>query len=203
MPLHPCALALDPAELLVRTEPDVSADAELLARARAQDRAALQALYARFAPGVGRFLRDLLGDSAAAADATQETFVRAFRKLDTLRDDARLAPWLFGIARHIYLEQRKSRRREAHEPPSDDARIDGHTPEAALLGNEVARVVAAALGALSEDKRTVLILRIDHHLAYDEIAQLMGWSLAKVKVEIHRAREVLRAALARYEEGQS
>ncbi|MBS2033218.1 MAG: sigma-70 family RNA polymerase sigma factor [Deltaproteobacteria bacterium] len=200
MPVHPSALALDPAELLGRVEPD--ADAELLARARAQDRAALQTLYARFSPGVGRFLRDLLGEPAAAADATQETFVRAFRKLDTLRDDARLAPWLFGIARHVYLEHRKSRRRESREPVADDARVDGETPESALLGHEVAKVVAAALGALSEDKRTVLLLRIDHHLAYDDIAATMGWSLAKVKVEIHRAREVLRAALARYEEGQ-
>lgn len=192
------ALALGLAELL-RAAPE-PAEAELLARARAGERAALEALYARFAPRVGRFLADLLGDRAAAADATQETFVRAFRRIDTLRDESRLLPWLFGIARHVYLEHRKARRREV--APADDPRVDGVTPEAVLLGREAADVVARALASLSDDRRAALLLRLDHHLAYDDIAELMGWSLAKVKIEIFRGREALRAELERYREGE-
>src|SRR5438132_364577 len=92
------ALALGLAELCA---PSPAADGEIMARARAQDRLALHALYARHAGAIGRFLRDLLGNPAAAADATQETFVRAFRRIPTLRDDARLLPWLFGIARNV------------------------------------------------------------------------------------------------------
>lgn len=191
------ALALSPAELLAEPE---SGEAELLARARAQDRAALHALYARFAPQVGRFLADLLGDRAAAADATQETFVRAFRRLGTLRDDARLAPWLFGIARYVYLEHKKARRRDAE--PEDDGRVERTTPESMLLGREAAGVVSRALSGLSDDRRAALLLRVDHHLAYEDIAELLGWSLAKVKIEIHRGREALRAALRAYEEGE-
>ena len=49
--------------------------------------------------------------------------------------------------------------------------------------------------------RAALVLRIDHGLAYEEIASLMGWSLQKVKNEIHRARLQLRASLAGYLEG--
>lgn len=171
-----------------------------VSRAISGDEAALSALYAAHAPAVLRFLADLLGDRAAAADALQETFVRAFRRLGTLRDHDRVAPWLFGIARNVSLEHRKARRRRGRvlvpddgEAPADGA--DGHTPESTLLGREAAGAVEAALDRLSEDRRAMLLLRLDHGLAYEEIARMMGFSLAKVKVEIHRARQILRAEL--------
>jgi RNA polymerase sigma-70 factor (ECF subfamily) len=150
-----------------------------------------------------RFLRGLLRDPGGAADATQETFARAFRRLETLSDRERLLPWLFGIARNVALEQHRASRRSGvarvdAEPPE---RRHDLTPEVALLGREAARVVEQALEGLSEDRRTVLLLRLDHGLAYQEIAELMGWSLAKVKVEIHRGREVLRSQLATYQGG--
>jgi RNA polymerase sigma-70 factor (ECF subfamily) len=178
-----------------------AARAEAVVRARAlrRDEAALGAIYTQHAPAVLRFLRDLLGCPAAAADATQETFVRAFRRLDTLRDHERLAPWLFGIARNVSLEARKARRVRARVLTGDgDAANDvGHarTPEAELLGREAARTVERTLARLSEERRAMLLMRLDHGLAYEEIAAAMGFSLAKVKVEIHRARQVLRAAL--------
>jgi RNA polymerase sigma-70 factor (ECF subfamily) len=187
----PAQLAADPAR--PRAEP------------RARDEAALAALYAAHAPAVQRFLRDLLGCPAAADDATQETFVRAFRRLDTLRERDRVAPWLFGIARNVSLEHRRARRvRDRVHAPADGPGADvGHTrtPEAELLGQEAAEVVERALATLSDDRRAMLLLRVDHGLAYEEIAELMGFSLAKVKVEIHRARDVLRAALRGYDGG--
>ncbi len=179
-----------------------------MARALRRDEAALAALYAAHAPSIARFLADLLGCRAAAADATQETFVRAFRKLSTLRATDRVAPWLFGIARHVALEHRRARRRRGRvlvpeggdgAPPREVA--DGRTPEAELLGREAARVTEAALERLSEDRRAMLLLRLDHQLAYEEIAALMGFSLAKVKVEIHRARQILREELDAYRGG--
>jgi len=178
----------------------------LVARALRRDEAALAALYAAHAPSIVRFLADLLGDRAAAADATQETFVRAFRRLATLRETDRVAPWLFGIARNVALEHQRARRRrvrvlvpEGDTPPPEA--VDGHTPEAELLGREAARVTEAALQRLSEDRRAMLLLRLDHQLAYEEIAALMGFSLAKVKVEIHRARQILREELDAYRGG--
>ena len=56
--------------------------------------------------------------------------------------------------------------------------------------------MAEALGELREERRAALLLRIDHGLAYEDIAQVMGWSLPKVKNEIHRARLKLRERLA-------
>jgi RNA polymerase sigma-70 factor (ECF subfamily) len=76
-------------------------------------------------------------------------------------------------------------------------------PEALLLGREADEVFEAALGLLSDERRAALALLMDHGLSYDEIADVMQWSLAKVKVEIHRARQKLRAELSKYLGGRS
>lgn len=191
-------------------EPDETAEnadeRALIARAQAGQRDALATIYATHAPAIQRFLRDLLSDATLAADATQETFVRAFRRFDTLRDSTRVAPWLFGIARNISLELRKTRARHGRVMiQEEDAGIDSPSydvsPEAALIGREAVQLVGRALEKLSEDRRAVLLLRLDHGLPYDAIAETMGWSLAKTKVEIFRAREVLREVMRKYEEG--
>ena len=172
--------------------------------------ASFNALYARQAPRIHRFLRDLLGDATLAADATQETFARAYvRHRDILRDEERAIPWLFGVARHVSLELRKARARAGRifvEGSEGHARVDtatsAGTPERDALGREAVRVVDRALERLSEERRAMLLLRLDHDFSYEQIAELMGFSLAKVKVEIHRARIVLREAIEQYQRGE-
>jgi RNA polymerase sigma-70 factor, ECF subfamily len=179
----------------------------LLARARAGEVEALRSLYERHAPAVRRFLQGLLGDVTAADDGLQETFARAFRRLSTLGECDRLGPWLFGIARNVAYELKRGRRRDGGGPiaPEGGAGGDepawGRTPEDELMGREAAMAVGRALDGLNDDRRAALLLRVDHDLSYDEIARLMGWSLAKAKVEIHRARLALRAELAEAEVG--
>jgi len=188
--------------------PDADGDAVTLAPSTtACDRATLVSMYGDIAPRVHRFLRDLLGDATLASDATQETFVRAFRRVDDLPRATRLVPWVFGVARFVALEMRKARGRVRRViddgVAADDRAIDtqARTPEDTLLDREAVAVVERALGRLPEERRAALLLRCDHGLAYDEIAPLMGWSLSKVKVEIFRAREVLRATLQEYRGG--
>ena len=176
------------------------------ARERAWE-AELSALYAQHGPRIHRFLHDLLGDGALASDATQETFVRAFRQRDGFDTERSVAPWLFGIARNVSLEMRRARHRARRVISPDNDEGDApeprtpSCPERDLLGREALRIVGAAVERLSDDRRAMLLLRLDHALSYDEIASLMGFSVAKVKVEIHRAREVLRETMASYERG--
>jgi RNA polymerase sigma-70 factor (ECF subfamily) len=185
------------------------------AQAQAAPRAPeIEALYAAHARPIHRFLCDLLGDPAAAADATQETFVRALRRLHTLDDPSRPAPWLFGIARRVSLEHRRARRRRRQvmddgapltpyeDRPGYAEAFAPRSPEEELLGREALDVVRGALDQLSEDRRAALVLRLDHGMSYEDIARLLEWSLPKVKVEIHRARQVLRAELLKYEGGE-
>lgn len=198
-----------PAEPGLAEAVDAEADGESWGAADAPcDRAALASLYAELAPAVHRFLRDLLRDDALAADAVQEAFVRAFRRVETMPRGTRLAAWVFGIARNVSLELRKARGRARRVLVQEDARlacrvadVRARSPEAQLLDREAVIVVARALAALPEDRRAALLLRLDHGLSYDEIARAMGWSLSKAKVEVFRAREVLRATLDAYRGG--
>ena len=192
-----------PAEVLGARERE--SDEELLSRARAGDPEAFRVIFDREAPGVRRFLGDLLRDEAAADEGTQETFVRAHQRLGTLSESGKLQGWLFGIARMVFLEQIRRKRRDALplEPPDESLTTDaGPSPETVLLSAESDRMLDGALAGLSDERRSALLMRIDHGLGYGEIAAAMGWSLQKVKNEIHRARLQLRTHLAGYlEEG--
>ncbi len=172
-------------------------------RSVSADQARLADLYAAHGARIHRFLRDLLGDATLAKDATQETFVRAYRKLASLDPALNVAPWLFGVARNVSLELRKARARTERRFSNEAADSAGaDCPEREYLGREALRVVAASLAQLPEERRAMLLLRLDHGLSYDDIAVTMGCSLAKVKVEIFRAREVLRAEMTNYEGGR-
>ena len=72
-----------------------------------------------------------------------------------------------------------------------------------MLAGEADRLLDGALQILSAERRAALLMRIDHGLAYEEIAAALGWKLQKVKNEIHRARLQLRERLAGYLEGAS
>jgi RNA polymerase sigma-70 factor (ECF subfamily) len=176
---------------------------DLVARAQAGSPEAFRVIFDRHAPAVRRFLGDLLRDGSAADEATQETFVRAHARIRTLAEGERIAAWLFGIARRVWLEQvRKARRAPDSLPEGEPHEVDrAPTPEAALLSGEADRVLEGALQGLAGERRAALLLRLDHGLGYGEIAETMGWTLQKVKNEIHRARLQLRSQLADYLEG--
>ncbi|MBK8257568.1 MAG: RNA polymerase sigma factor [Polyangiaceae bacterium] len=168
-------------------------------------RALLAHLYAEHSGAVMRFLKDMLGDRHLAAEGTQETFVRAFRRLSTLNDPALRVGFLFGIARNVSLEMRKARRvargRFESDAEPDTAPSRGRSPEAHLLGREATRIVAQALDQMSEERRAALLMRADHGLSYEEIADALQISVAKARVEVFRARETLRRVMDRYEGG--
>ncbi len=178
-------------------EPEAADDRRWVTAARAGDAGAFRALFERHAAAVRRFLRDLARDEAYADEATQETFVRAHRRLATLREDQRVLAWLLGIARRVFLEELRRRPRvgEADLERVEDGR---RSPEADLLIAEQVQLFRDALARLRPDRRSVLLLQIDHGLGYDEIAQVMGWSPAQVRNELHRGRQELRAQLAPY-----
>jgi RNA polymerase sigma-70 factor (ECF subfamily) len=181
-------------------------------RAQNGDAEAFRVIFEAHIAPVRRFCRDLLRDPAAGDEAAQETFVRANGRLASLREPALLSSWLLGIARLVTLEQRRrglwlvplSWRFGGRGDDADDGADlpaeggEGTTPEVALLGKEADRALEQALATLSTDRRAALLLRLDHGLGYPEIGVALGWSLAKVKNEIHRARLQLRDRLAGY-----
>ena len=171
-------------------------DEALVRRAQQGESAAFKALFERHVVSVRRFLRDLLRQGDVADDATQETFARAHAQLAKLADHDRFKPWILGIARNVAFEARRVRQ---HDVLEDDgtptAVIPSPDPERVLLDAELEKHFTEAMGTLSDDRRAALLMRLDHGLAYEEIAEAFGWSIPTVKNEIHRARLKLRTQL--------
>ncbi len=181
-------------------------DGALVIKAAAGDALAFRRLYERHAPRLFRFLCDLMRNASAAEEALQETFVRAHARLGSLREPEKLRAWLYGIARLVVMEQRRARRESSlddDDSPITEPASRVATPEQALLGREIGQVLSVALEQLKPGRRAALLLQADHELPYDEIAEVMGWSLAKVKVEIHRARAQLRVSMSKHLGGRS
>src|SRR4051812_5510917 len=177
----------------------------LVLRAQAGEGDAFRVLFERNVSGVRRFLGDLLKDSSAADEATQETFVRAHALLGRLKDRVRLQGFLLGIASNVAFEHH--RLGPTMEYVEDDETIEAvlpaPSPEKLLLDRELEVAFTQALGALKPERRAALLMRVDHGLPYEEIAVAMGWSLPTVKNEIHRARLKLRQLMLPHVGGRS
>lgn len=183
-------------------------EAAWVRRARDGDATAFRWLFDHHAPRVYRFVRDLLRDEHAADEITQVTFIRAFDRLTTLEVEDRFRPWILGIARNVVRETRRRRWFDALVAFGERLRPDGEpsgdeddepsfdTPESRLLLTENLELFERALARLSADRRAVLLLRYDHGLSCAEVSTTLGWTVAKVKVEVHRARAQLRKTLA-------
>jgi RNA polymerase sigma-70 factor, ECF subfamily len=176
---------------------------DLIRRACHGDEEAFRQLFERFVRPVMSFLYDMMGRRELAEDLAQETFVRAYRSLKSLRDPSSFSTWLFGIARNVARESLRSRRREGQKVELDDDQVleledEKVPPDGQLLNKELRRVIRQALNALDEDKRIVFTLKVLQEHSYEEIARITGFSLPKLKTDLHRARAEMRRILQPY-----
>src|SRR5262249_2120001 len=155
-----------------------------------------QRIYDLFAPKVLNFVYRMVNSVEEAEDLTQETFVTVYRKLGSLKDDTRFEPWLFRIARNYVYQRYRSR------PPAavSIAQIDEEgqeitqlvderkTPDEAFQARELEQIVERVIEELPEKYKEVFVLSALQHMKYEEIAEILGRSLASVKTDIHRAR---------------
>ena len=174
-----------------------------IARARRGDQEGFRLLFERYSRPVISFVFDMVGDRALAEDLTQETFVRAYRHLGALREEEKFSTWLFSIAKNVAREHLRSGERRATKVELDDESVlelrdERQTPAGELLDKELNAVVERALGALDEDKRMVFALKIFQQRSYEEIVEITGFSLPKVKTDLHRARAEMRRRVGPY-----
>ena len=176
---------------------------DLVAQARRGDEEAFRLIFERFARPIISFIYDMVGERELAEDLTQETFVRAYRNLGALREEARFSTWLFGIAKNVARESLRTRRRDNHNVEIGDPLVlelsDGHpSPAGQLLDKELNGVIHDALGSLDEDKRVVFTLKVFQQRSYEEIAAITGFSISKLKTDLHRARAEMRRRISPY-----
>jgi RNA polymerase sigma-70 factor, ECF subfamily len=175
------------------------ADAELCSHVERGDlRAAGTWLVRRHAHEVMSLCRAMVRDLEAAEDITQEVFSRAFIGLRSFRGEASSRTWLLTIARNRCIDYL---RRQAREPSQaarlEDSEPDHHPDESPLPSELVAdrHQVKAALNALGEIERALVVLRFRHGLDYDELAEVFGLRAGTVRMRLSRAIARMRAIL--------
>ncbi len=166
-------------------------------------------LYRQHVDQIYRYAHRLCGESEAAKDIVQDTFLNAYRAFRGFRGDAQVSTWLYTIASRACLRMRRRRKGEpAHNlsleafVPSTDGElhlqipVDGLTPEEALANKELRQALDQAIGRLPGGYRMVLILRDMEGLSAKEVATILGLGERAVKSRLHRARLFVRRELS-------
>lgn len=181
----------------------MNSSADLVTRVCQGDSEAFRLIFERYSRPVISFIYDMVNDRPLAEELTQETFVRAFRGIHTMRAETKLSTWLFGIARNVGRESLRARSRTGnHVDLTDKAVMDlsdnKPVPVEGLLSKELNELIQRSLAELDEDKRLVFTLKVLHQCSYEEIAVITGFSLAKLKTDLHRARAEMRKRISPY-----
>ena len=166
-------------------------DALLVARIRAGDTDAFDLLVERYQAPIFRYLRGLVTDPEQARDLAQETFLRAYRSLDSLQDPHLLRSWLYRIA-HNQACSLLRRRRLIRWLPLPPSRPD-HAPLTERSAVEAAHV-EAALAQVPLEQRAPLLLHLVAGFSYAEVAALLHLSEGAARMRISRGRAAFRAA---------
>jgi len=159
-----------------------------------------EAVFEQYRARIYRHIRSLVRNRADAEDLTQETFLRAHQRLESLKEPAALGVWLYRIATHVCYDHL---RRVSRQPAqADDAA--GQLEELAVEGPGLDQLVEKAemiacgevfLDRLPDGYRTVILLHDLLDLSSVEIARLLRCTPGSVKIRLHRARARFRAAL--------
>lgn len=164
---------------------------QVLSAARAGDAQAIATLLSGSHGHVRRFARLLCATPEDAEDAAQEALIVLYRKIGTLRATAALASWMFQVVRHECIRRSRLALRGLPVP----APVEPSAQDVALVRLEVQRIVAA-IAALPDEQRAVVVLRDIQGLSGAATAQALGLSRPAMKSRLHRGREALRAGLA-------
>lgn len=183
-------------------------DAALVERVRRGDRSAFGELVKRYQGKAYRLALRFTGSAEEAQEVLQETFLNAFRSLESFRSESAFSSWLYRITVNAALMHlRKGRagppRIGIDDLPPSIGLVGGEWPDAATDRREVAEVLARAVEEMPEMVRAVFVLRDVEDLSTDQVAEILEITVPTVKTRLHRARLFLRERLARHFEGAS
>ena len=169
-------------------------DAVLVKRAQAGDKDAFGALVMRYHRRVHALAWRMTGDAGVADDIAQAAFLRAWERLESLREAGAFRPWLWRLTVRASLDHLRCLPPEAEMP--EDLSSPESGPEQVALASEQAAMVQRAVLSLPPQCRAALVLREYEGLSYREIAQALDLPLGTVMSRLNYARLLLREALA-------
>lgn len=193
--------------MVAELEPVYGPDEEimLIERCQAGDRLAFEEIFNLYREDVFRFAYLVVRDASLAQDVVQEAFLKVFRSINKFQFRSSFKSWLYRVAVNEAITILRRRRIKEDLDPTPDANRGREAitatrdwqPEEAVLESEERRLLRWAIGQLDPVHRTVVVLKYFDEFSDTEIAAVIGCPPGTVKSRLHRARELLRNAMAR------
>jgi len=175
-------------------------DDALLARHRAGDALALNALFLRHRDAAYRVAYRLLSHKEDALDAVQDGFVKAMQHIGRFEQRSSFKTWLMRVVSNAALDFGRARRRRDQLKAAAGGQLDpeppGHEPQVMLEGTELRERLDGALQRLPEQQRRTFVLHMDGGMSYREVAEALEISVGTVMSRLFYARQKLKALLA-------
>ena len=169
-------------------------DNDLVARTLDGDVRSYEELVRRYERLVGRVLYSYARREISVEDLLQETFLRAYDRLETFNPDYRFKTWLLAIANNLGVDTLRRRREIVEFNPEIHASLAGG-PEAEAVEADRSRSLQDAIGKLPEIYGVPLVLRYSEEMSYAEIAEVLDVTIPAVKSRLFRARNMLAGRL--------
>ena len=175
-------------------------DQQLVQRAQRGDLRAFDLLVLKYQGRIAALVSRYVSDTGEVEDVTQEAFIKAYRALGKFRGDSAFYTWLYRIAANAAKNHLVAKgRRPGADATIEDAEgfdeggalSESASPEALVMGVELAEVVESAINGLPDELRAALTLREFEGLSYDDIADVLGCPVGTVRSRIFRAREAI------------
>lgn len=178
-------------------------DAQIVDRVLGGDSAAFELLILKYQSQVFYAAMNIVKNREYAEDISQDAFLKAYEKLDTLQDKDHFYPWLKRITVNLALNHYDRGKRivdietEDSEVSYFDTITSGETPEDFLIKDELKKYVRMFVDGLPERLRTVVMLREVEDMSYEEIADILNIPLGTVRSRLFNARQIIKERLVK------
>ncbi len=187
-------------------------DADLVPRLKAGDPRAYEEVLGRYQVKIHNLARGLMRNDQDAQDVLQDTFLSLFKNIRTFKGDASLSTWIYRVTVNAALMRMRKRKKEGQAIPIEDYMPDfdddGHRVavvpdwhplvDQMLMNKELGGLLREWIAALHPDYRIAFVMRDQEEMSNEEVAKVLGLTVAAVKSRLHRARLYLRERAKRY-----
>ncbi len=183
-------------------------DLGLVKRAKSGDYQAFDLLVLKYQSRLISTAFKFVKDVQIAEDIVQDSFIKAFKALESFREDSSFYTWIYRITVNTsknFLVSKKRKSELLNSDLSEEASyeiepVETYSPEDLLQATQLKKVITETIDQLGEDTRTALTLRELDGLSYEQIADVVNCPVGTVRSRIFRGREVIDEAISQYKQ---